>query len=81
MSFTIFKNEKTPFQAIKTKRSISRKIDIFAKWLTHCFRPEMAIFPTFFLDNIGQEKLFYDIIKRKNTFLSYKNKKFKKSKN
>ena len=42
----------------------------------------MAFFPNcFFFSNIGQEKLFYDIIERKNTFLSYKNKKFKKSKN
>ena len=37
--------------------------------------------PFFFLGNIGQENVFYDILKRKNTFLSYKNKKFKKSKN
>ena len=41
----------------------------------------MAIFPTFFLDNIGQENIFYDILERKNVFLGYKNKKFKKSKN
>ena len=42
----------------------------------------MASFPTFFfLGNIGQESVFYDIAERKNTFLRYKNKKFKKSKN
>ena len=41
----------------------------------------MAIFPTFFLGNIGQENVFYDILERKNSFLGYKNKKFKKSKN
>ena len=35
----------------------------------------------FFLGNIGQENVFYDIVERKNAFLSYKNKKFKKSKN
>ena len=40
----------------------------------------MAILPTFFLGNTGQETVFYDIQKRKNAFLSYKNKKFKKSK-
>ena len=33
-----------------------------------------------FLGNIGQENLFYDILKRKNASLGYKNKKFKKSK-
>ena len=35
----------------------------------------------FFLGNIGQENVFYDILERKNAFLGYKNKKFKKSKN
>ena len=38
-------------------------------------------FQLFFLGNIGQENVFYDILERKNAFLSYKNKKFKKSKN
>ena len=35
----------------------------------------------YFLANIGKENVFYDILERKNTFLPYKNKKFKKSKN
>ena len=48
MSFMIFQNEKTPFQAIKTRSSKSRKIDIFPKGLTHGFGPKMAIFSTFF---------------------------------
>ena len=34
-----------------------------------------------FLGNIGQEKVFYDILERRNAFLGFKNKKFKKSKN
>ena len=34
-----------------------------------------------FLSNIGQENVFYDIVERRNAFLGYKNKKFKKSKN
>ena len=38
-------------------------------------------FSTFFLGNIGQENVFYDILERKNAFLGYKNKKFKKSEN
>ena len=38
-------------------------------------------FQLFLLGNIGQENVFYDILKRKNAFLGYKNKKFKKSKN
>ena len=38
----------------------------------------MAIFPTFFLDNIGQENVFYDILERKNAFLGYKKKEVQK---
>ena len=38
-------------------------------------------FPFLFLGNIGQENVFDDILDRKNAFLAYKNKKFKKSKN
>ena len=34
----------------------------------------------FFLGDIGQENILYDILERKNAFLGYKNKKFKKSK-
>ena len=41
----------------------------------------MAIFPTFFLDNIGQENVLYDNLERKNAFLGYQNKKFKRSEN
>ena len=39
----------------------------------------MAIFPTvFFLGNLGQENVFYDILERKNDFLGNNNKNFKK---
>ena len=31
-------------------------------------------FQLFFLGNIGQENVFYDILERKNAFLGYKNK-------
>ena len=71
MSFTIFYNEKTPFLAIKTRSSKSQKIAIFAKGLTHGFGPKMAIFPTFFLGNIGQENVFYVILERKIALLDY----------
>ena len=82
MSFTIFQNEKTQFQPIKIRSSKIRKIEIFSKVLTHGFGRKMAIFLTcFFLDNIGKENVFYDILKRKNDFLGYKNRKLKKSKN
>ena len=70
------------FVAYKKKISESWKTDIFPKGLTYSFGPKLAIFPTFFfLGNIRQENVFYDILERKNPFLCYKNKKFKKSKN
>ena len=34
----------------------------------------MAIFSTFFLDNMGQANVFYDILERENTFLGDKKK-------
>ena len=37
-------------------------------------------FQIFFLGIFGQENVFYNISEQKNTFLGYKNKKFKKSK-
>ena len=37
MSFRIFQNEETSFQAIKTRSLKRRKIDIFSKGLTHGF--------------------------------------------
>ena len=40
----------------------------------------MAIFPTFFLGNIGQENVFYDILERKNAFLGYKKRSSKSRK-
>ena len=66
MSFMIFQNEKTPFQAIKTRSSKSRKIDIFPKELTHCFGRKIAVFPTFF---------FYAIQVRKMSFMIFLNEK------
>ena len=48
MCFTIFQNEKTPFQPIKKRSSKSRKIEIFPKGLTHGFGQKMAIFPCLF---------------------------------
>ena len=82
MSFTIFQNEKTPIQVIKTRRSKSRKIALFPKGLTHSFNPKMAIFPTsFFFWQYRPGKCLLRYPRTKNPFLGYKNKKFKKSKN
>ena len=41
------------FLRYKTRSSKSRKIYIFPKGLTHGLGPKMAIFPTFFLGNMG----------------------------
>ena len=54
---------------------------MFSKGLTDGFDTKMAIVPTIFFLNIGQENVFYDIVERENAFLGYKNKKFKKLKN
>ena len=49
-------------------------------WLTHGIGPKVAIFQPFFLANLDQENVFYNILEPKNAFLRYKNKKFKKRK-
>ena len=67
MSFTIFQSEKTPFQAIKTKSSKSRKIDIFPKGLTHGFGPKMAIFPACFFQAIQARKMSFTIFQNEKT--------------
>ena len=81
MSFTMFQKEKTPFQAIKTRSSKSRKIDIFPKELTHGFGPKMAIFPIIFFRQYRQGKCSLLYSRTKNAFLGNKKKKFKNSKN
>ena len=48
----------------KKKNFKNPKMAIFPKGLTHGLYPKIAIFPTFFLDNIGQENVFYDILER-----------------
>ena len=40
---------------------------------------KLPYFQLFFLGNIDQENVFYDILEWKTSFLGYKNKKFKKS--
>ena len=63
---------KNAFLRYKNNKFKSPKIDIFAKGLTHGFGAKIAIFPTFFLGNIGKDNVFYDILERKNVFLGYK---------
>ena len=67
---------KIAFLGYKNKNFKKSKI-----WRFFIFSPKMAIFPSFFLGNIGHENVFYDILERQIDFLGYKNKKFQKSKN
>ena len=67
MSFTIFQNEKTPFQPIKTRSSKSRKTAIFPKGLTHSFDPKLAIFPNFFVQAILARKMSFTIFQNEKT--------------
>ena len=72
---------KNALLGYKKKKLKKSKIDIFPKGLTNRFGPKMAIFWTsFFLGTRSQENVFYDILERKNAFLGFKNKTFKKSK-
>ena len=71
----------TAFVAYNKKVQKVEKLTFFQNALTHSFGPKLAIFQTFFLGNIGQENVFYDILHRKNAFVAYINKKFRKSKN
>ena len=61
MSFTIFQNEKTPVQAMKTSCPKSRSIHNFPIGLTHGFGQKMAIFPIFFCQAIQASKMSFTI--------------------
>ena len=69
---------KNAFLGYKNKKFKMSKMAIFPKGLTHGLCPKMAIFRTFFVGNIGQENVFYDILEHKIAFLGYNNKKFNK---
>ena len=73
---------KNAFLSYKNNKFKKSKNWHFSKGDTPCFWSKNGHFSKFFfLGNIGQENVFYDILERKNAFLSNKNKKYKKSKN
>ena len=73
---------KMPFQAIKTRSSKSRKIDIFLKWLTHGFGAKMTSFPTFFFQAIKTSKMSFKILyNEKMPFQAIKTRSSKSQKN
>ena len=71
---------KSAFLGYKSKEFKKSKMAIFPKGSTHGCVQKWRFFQLFFLGNIDQENVFYDILERKNAFLGYKNTKFKKSK-
>ena len=58
--------EKKHFYAIKKEVQKLENLRVFPKGLTQGLGPKMAIFPIFFLGNIGQENVLYDILEQKN---------------
>ena len=76
------KAKKKVFLGYKNKKFKKSKCWHFSKGVNPWFWSKNDHFSNFcFLGNIGQENVFYDIVDQKNTFLGYKNKKSKKSKN
>ena len=65
------------FLGCKKKKFKKWKIWHFSTGVNPWFWSKNGHFSKFFLGNIGQEKVFYDILERKNAFLGYKNKKLK----
>ena len=73
---------KNSFLGYKNKKFKKSKNWHFSKGVNPWFWSKNGHFSKlFFLDNIGQENVFYDVLEQKKAFLGYKNKKFKKSKN
>ena len=73
------KNASLSYKNKKFKKS---KNWCFSNGVNTSFLDKNGLFWNFFfLGKIGQENVFYYNLERKNAFLGYKNKKFKKSKN
>ena len=73
---------KNAFQDYKNKKLKKWKNCHFCKGVNPWYWSKNGHFSNFFfLGNIGQKNVFYDILERKNAFQGYKNKKFKKWKN
>ena len=73
---------KNAFVGYKMSKFKNSKNWHFSKGVNPWFWPKNDHFSNlFFLGNMGKENVFYDILKRKNDFLGYKNRKVKTSKN
>ena len=72
---------KNGFLGNKNKKFKQSKNWCFLRGLTDRFWTIMAFVATsFFLSKIGQENVFYDILKRKNPFLGYQKRRSKSRK-
>ena len=70
---------KNAFLGYKNKKFKQSKNWHFSKGVNPWFWSKNGHFSNVFvLGNIGLENILYDILERKNAFLGYKNKKFKK---
>ena len=79
--YDILKREKD-FLGYKNNKFKKTKNWHFSKGVNPWFWSKNGhFFNFFFLGNVGQENVFYDILKREKAFLGYKNNKFKKTKN
>ena len=73
---------KNAFLGYKNNKFQKAKNWDFSKGVNLCFWSKNGHFSNFFLGNVGQQNVFYDILEtKKNAFLGYKNEEFKKSKN
>ena len=73
---------KNLFLGFKNKKFEKWKNCHFSKGVSPWFWSKIGLSSIFFFKgNIGQENVFYDILERKNAFLGYKIKNFKKWKN
>ena len=80
--FYEIQDQKNDCLGYKNKNFKKSKNGHFSKGVNQSFWSKNGHFSNFvFSGNIGQAKVFYDILQRKNAFLGYKNKKLKKSKN
>ena len=77
----VLKGAQNAKQCSKLKKVLKGCSTQSGKAYNPWFSSKNGHFPTFFLGNIGQENVFQYILERKNAFLGYKNKNFKKSKN
>ena len=78
--YDILERNKAFLRHKNKKFQKSRKWD-FSKGVNPWFWSKNGHFSHFFLANIHQKNVFYDILEGNNAFLSYKKKKFKNSRN